>query len=134
MYMCPVCGYGGLRRPADDGIICPCCGTEFGYSDATKSHAQLRSEWLMSGGRWYSVVTPPPSGWNLNKQLANLRRLEQGEEHAIATATKTGHIQVMGSPTDETKVIIGVGIRVYRTMTEATQQLHAGAAAQTVYG
>lgn len=46
---CPVCGYGGLTEPPSDFTICP---TEFGYDDATRSHEELREEWVRNGSRW----------------------------------------------------------------------------------
>ena len=69
MYDCPVCGYNKLRRPADNFQICPSCGTEFGYMDATLSHAQLRQRWLDSGALWHSRRVPPPYQWNGYGQL-----------------------------------------------------------------
>jgi hypothetical protein len=70
MHKCPVCGYDKLRRPfEDEDIICPSCGTEFGYTDATRSHAELRQRWLDAGAHWYSRVTPEPPAWNAYEQL-----------------------------------------------------------------
>src|SRR4051812_48316988 len=72
-YTCPVCGYKRLRYPAaDEGVICPCCGTQFGYSDAGTTHAQLRREWVREGMKWYSRVTPAPEGWNPAEQLGDI--------------------------------------------------------------
>ena len=48
MNICPVCGYNALHEPAYDRFgcasfeICPCCGIEFGYDDARRSHETLR--------------------------------------------------------------------------------------------
>ena len=64
MNTCPVCGYAGLRRPAEDFIICPSCGTEFGYHDTAVTHDQLRALWLRRGAVWSSSVVPEPVGWN----------------------------------------------------------------------
>lgn len=58
--MCPVCGYG-MKFPASDFHICPCCGTEFGYDDAVLSHAELREEWIGAGSKWFSDYTHPPT-------------------------------------------------------------------------
>ena len=74
-YTCPVCGFAGLLNPPYDGHgcasfdICPCCGTEYGYDDSTKSHAELRRAWLATGAPWRSSATPPPPGWNPQVQL-----------------------------------------------------------------
>ncbi|HEU5088394.1 MAG TPA: hypothetical protein VFT99_13150 [Roseiflexaceae bacterium] len=70
-HQCPVCGYGGLRESphAHTFEICPCCGIEFGYDDATSSHAELRAEWIAAGAHWWSEYTPPPPNWNAADQL-----------------------------------------------------------------
>ena len=71
MDTCPVCGY---RMPytADNFHICPSCGTEFGYDDAGRTHAELRSIWLKSGAKWWSPVDPQPEGWDPYSQLENI--------------------------------------------------------------
>jgi hypothetical protein len=72
---CPVCGFAELDEPAYDNAgcasfgICPSCGTEFGYHDAKKSHAELRSTWLAAGAPWSSHAMPQPSNWNGMEQL-----------------------------------------------------------------
>ena len=58
-YTCPVCLYE-MQEPAKDYTICSCCGTEFGYSDVTKTHMQLRAEWIAGGRKWFSNFTPDP--------------------------------------------------------------------------
>jgi predicted RNA-binding Zn-ribbon protein involved in translation (DUF1610 family) len=73
--VCPVCGFTGLAEPAYDEHrsasfeICPCCGTEFGNDDATRSHADLRAAWLAGGARWYSRAVAPPPDWRAMDQL-----------------------------------------------------------------
>jgi len=69
--ICPVCGYQ-MRLPPIDFHICPSCGTEFGYDDAGRTHADLRSQWLDGGAQWWSTDTPPPANWNPYVQLENL--------------------------------------------------------------
>lgn len=72
---CPVCGYTQLSEPAYDksGLasfqVCPCCGTQFGYDDATTTHDALRERWMTGGKLWWSSATPPPRGWNPEEQL-----------------------------------------------------------------
>ena len=73
--MCPVCGFeefNDLSVKDEYGCptfeICPCCGTEFGYSDATRSHEELRQDWLNKGAKWWDE-SEPPLGWNPYKQL-----------------------------------------------------------------
>jgi hypothetical protein len=52
-FRCPVCTYEDASLPPysdSDGAwyqeICPRCGVQFGYDDATRSHAELRAIWL----------------------------------------------------------------------------------------
>lgn len=68
-YTCPVCKYPNLRKPPKDFLICPSCGTEFGYSDSAISHAELRRRWVAQGARWSSTVIPQPKWWNGYQQL-----------------------------------------------------------------
>lgn len=95
MYMCPVCGYDGLRFPPDNYTICPSCGTKFSYSDVTKKHSELREEWLANGAHWQSMVVAPPIGWNPYQQLRNLEALEP-QLAPIATATTNGQVHWEG--------------------------------------
>lgn len=74
--VCPVCGWDELEEPPYNSYgnasfeICPCCGTEFGYSDATTSHDELRRRWLDSGAVWQAPSRTPPPGWNAVAQLS----------------------------------------------------------------
>ena len=76
---CPVCGFQGLGEPPYDAHgsasfdICPCCGIEFGYDDATESHQQLRAGWIERGMPWWSQSQPPPVGWDPAAQLSGLQ-------------------------------------------------------------
>lgn len=63
-FICPVCGYDRLPGPAEDYLICPSCGTEFGNDDFEYSHDELRSRWLDDGARWWSKTTPAPPAWD----------------------------------------------------------------------
>lgn len=82
-YKCPVCGFKGLDEPSRDKDgnasfeICPSCGTEFGYDDATKSAAQLRREWLGRGAAWWSKTVKPPKNWNPVMQLRGAKLLDE---------------------------------------------------------
>lgn len=69
--ICPVCGFL-MRYPARDWNICPSCGTEFGYDDAGRTHAELRHAWIDRGMQWWSPVESPPDGWNALEQLNNV--------------------------------------------------------------
>ncbi len=68
-YTCPVCGYNELELPPADFTICPSCGTEFGYHDATASIEELRQRWIKRGAPWTSQAAPPPPDWNPWAQL-----------------------------------------------------------------
>ena len=74
-YSCTVCGYADLDEPPVDEhgsasfSICPCCGTEFGYDDASRSHEELRQLWVATGAPWFSKATLPPAGWDATNQL-----------------------------------------------------------------
>ena len=73
-FTCPVCGFPGLTEPAYDKFgaptfeICRCCGVEFGYQDARRSHEELRRKWIAEGMKWH--LAPAPSGWDPVAQLA----------------------------------------------------------------
>ena len=83
MYTCPVCGYNQLKYPPKDETICPSCYTEFGYDDATRSHYELRQEWLANGPRWEgSNVMPAPYGWQPYEQLKNIGILSEPRSQA----------------------------------------------------
>ena len=68
-YDCPVCGYDKLNEPPADWSICPCCRTEFGYSDANRTFHELRAAWVSEGARWLSKRVEMPRGWLANEQL-----------------------------------------------------------------
>jgi hypothetical protein len=67
MFICPVCRYDKLASPPEDFSICPSCGTEFGYDDNRKSHADLRAAWIENGLSWFDQ--PAPIGWSGIDQL-----------------------------------------------------------------
>ncbi len=71
MKPCPVCGYPEmpLRLKWE---ICPSCGTEFGLSDAGRSHDELRQLWIASGAKWTSNVVVQPPFWAPITQLRNV--------------------------------------------------------------
>lgn len=68
-YFCPVCAYNNLVSPPKDHSICPCCGTEFGYDDHSKSWDELRTGWINGGARWFSDSTQKPDKWDPFEQL-----------------------------------------------------------------
>src|ERR1035438_1093369 len=78
MFTCPVCGYGGLRHPPNDHVICPSCGVQFGYNDAgplplPEMHRRLRQRWIRRGAQWQSTVIARPRDWNAWLQLIDAR-------------------------------------------------------------
>ena len=71
--LCPVCGYDELEDGTDVGEICSSCGTEFGYNDFEKTHAELRQLWINeNNAQWWSQYTPMPLGWSPVSQLRNI--------------------------------------------------------------
>jgi len=73
---CPVCGYRKLRRPPLNYLICPSCGTEFGYHDFAETPERrnerwesLRARWIAREMPWHSRVTQPPPDWDAAAQL-----------------------------------------------------------------
>jgi len=89
-YICPVCGYNKLEDPPANHEICPCCGTQFGYHNTTKSYEDLRKNWVSNGLHWHSRVETPPLGWNPYVQLANI---SQNAQTRLAKATKSSSIK-----------------------------------------
>jgi hypothetical protein len=73
-YICQVCGYDRLMKPATDHNICPCCGTEFGYDDIAHTWEELRNLWIARGAKWFSHHTPAPNDWNVVSQLSRFTR------------------------------------------------------------
>lgn len=93
MFDCPVCGYNKLKRPADDFLICPCCGTEFSYTNAKRSNAELTLRWFVGGMRWHSKRVSPPQDWDPQKQLrdAGLFSFEETTQTQIRQGVVSKH-------------------------------------------
>lgn len=78
-FTCPICGFNNLDKPAWDPVektpgfdICPCCGCEFGYDDATpQAGERYRLSWIKKGAEWF-VPHLKPSNWNLQEQLSRI--------------------------------------------------------------
>jgi hypothetical protein len=78
-YMCPVCGYDGLQEPPYDEKtgdpsfnICPCCGCEYGYDDATDvAKEKFLKKWINGGAVWFNPDLKPPD-WNLKSQIKGI--------------------------------------------------------------
>ncbi|REK84672.1 hypothetical protein DY245_42135 [Streptomyces inhibens] len=74
---CFVCGLAqGVPPWGDDGKtptfdICPCCGSEFGYEDATDAGVfRARRRWSERGYAWEDPKARP-EGWDFGVQLQN---------------------------------------------------------------
>lgn len=78
-YICPVCGYSELDEPpydletnAPSFNICPCCGCEYGYDDATpQAKTNYRKKWIAQGANWFKPDRKPVS-WDLELQLKRI--------------------------------------------------------------
>ena len=78
-YVCPVCGYHGLERPAasnglGSGELCPCCGFDHSGPVDGQRYAQWRTEWTSTGMAWWALQAgvPAPEGWDPAAQLQNV--------------------------------------------------------------
>jgi hypothetical protein len=70
LYTCPVCAYPEMTDPVEEGNICPCCGTEFGYDDDLDvTYRQLRDRWFRGGAQWFSPATERAADWDPIRQL-----------------------------------------------------------------
>ena len=77
-YHCRICGLRQSEPPwGNDGKtasfnICPCCGAEFGYHDATLQAIQrYRENWLLEGAKWFEPHRKPEQ-WSLEKQFKEI--------------------------------------------------------------
>lgn len=75
---CRVCGLRQTTPPwGHNGLIpsfeiCPCCGTEFGYDDATRTAVlRRRNIWRDTGYAWTNPHEKP-AGWKISDQLAQI--------------------------------------------------------------
>ncbi|UPY81077.1 hypothetical protein FH581_022755 (plasmid) [Leptospira weilii] len=81
-YLCPVCGYELDEIAWDEGSpsdeICPCCGIQFGYTDATpegegkKQQDSYREWWISQGMHWWSKGHSQPPNWDPKEQLKRI--------------------------------------------------------------
>ena len=76
-YICPVCGFNGLKEPSydKDGTpsyeICASCGFEFGF-EGEGDAARFRENWIKNGALWFTPGLKPVD-WELQKQLENIK-------------------------------------------------------------
>ena len=78
LYYCRVCGFENQNPPwgpkgkDPSRSICPCCGSEFGYDDATEAGIKsARERWFNDGCEWF-VEGLKPMRWTPQKQIKNL--------------------------------------------------------------
>jgi hypothetical protein len=97
MFVCPVCGYPEMEAPPEKYAICPSCGTEFGYSDAARSYAELRAFWRTNGMKWWAQWMPAPANWNPRRQLAAVIGQPVGEpdKGSASSTVRTEPIKVL---------------------------------------
>lgn len=81
---CPVCGYKLWFLPWENDSpsdeICPCCGIQFGYTDAAggdedkrlQLYKDWRKKWINDGMPWSSPGMSSPENWDPKKQLENI--------------------------------------------------------------
>jgi formylglycine-generating enzyme required for sulfatase activity len=88
-HICPVCGYPDLKDPPYDLYgapsfdICPCCGCEFGYHDATEAARDHHlTHWIKKGAPWHGPEAKP-ADWDLEKQLKSIGVTVEGENVLI---------------------------------------------------
>jgi hypothetical protein len=77
-FICTICGYPNLDESPRDETgapsfeICPSCGGEFGYNDATpEAEENYRRNWIQNGAQWLDSSLKP-TDWNLRNQLLNI--------------------------------------------------------------
>lgn len=96
MKTCPVCGYNKLPRPPQNFLICPSCGTEFGYDDFKTSHVELRHEWMSAGMPWFSQSRPQPPGWNPIQQLTDAGYMTV--DYQFSSSVSSGEAYITDQP------------------------------------
>ena len=75
-FTCPICTYPLLTEPFENFEICPSCGTQADYEDATPLNRQLRRmklrlQWVNKGCPWFNHEVTIPAFWPMHvKRLA----------------------------------------------------------------
>ncbi len=80
-YLCPVCGFHGLKEPPyghgnePSYEVCPCCGFEFGFDGGNTEEyfSKFRQRWIEEGTQWF-ILKSKPKNWDYKKQLRNLKK------------------------------------------------------------
>lgn len=82
-YVCPVCHFAGLSKPAvtggiGSGEICPCCGFGFNGPVGKDQFRAWLKDWVQGGMRW--AGEQPPPGWDaFQRNSLGLQSLEEVE-------------------------------------------------------
>ncbi len=76
--LCRICGLKqqnppwGKKGDQPSFAICPCCGGEFGYDDATvEAVVTARKQWMSEGCEWF-LSELRPARWNVQTQMKDL--------------------------------------------------------------
>jgi len=92
-YTCPVCAFA-MAESVEEGNICPCCGTEFGYDDDLGvTYRQLRQLWIERGCPWFSPVANVPDDWDPFVQLLEADFDVETATSEVTTSRTTARIE-----------------------------------------
>lgn len=83
-------------------MICPSCGTEFGYTDATTTHQQLRARWEAGGRRWHSRVMAAPTDPMVFRQVMTFARRDFVFNVSVSSLGSTGTTKIP-APAEDTE-------------------------------
>jgi len=98
LYTCPVCAYSRMPYPIEEGNICPCCGTEFGYDDMDATYREVRDRWVGAGTPWFSPIDAPPLLWNGIVQLVGAEYEFTPPTWLAATVIQSALERLKGTP------------------------------------
>lgn len=70
---CPVFYFKHLEGEPSNHNICPCCKTQFGYSDCTATHEELRQEWVAAGSPFWDTESP----YYIKETQTKMKELEE---------------------------------------------------------
>ena len=119
-YICPVCYYNKLTSPAQDDLICPCCGTHFGLDDYAYSNEEIRKAWLKEGSDWCIHQTSRPENWKETTVVpeTKLKIVQKtGNKGELLYASKNGmtaiiaYFEPSGIKYDCSESVINIGLQ-----------------------
>jgi hypothetical protein len=85
-----------MEFPPQDFTICPSCGTEFGYHDASRTFLELRNSWIVNGMRWHSRAIPSPLNWSAVAQLLSAGMLAVVSKPVSETSRNETRLDITG--------------------------------------